>query len=75
MAVLSVEATPLIVLGYVSVIALLFATAVATSVVSARREEAVVAFKTLVETHKSDWYKNIVEIVDPTFVDRELIFT
>jgi hypothetical protein len=75
MAVLSVEATPLIVLGYVSVIALLFTTAVATSVVSARREEAVVAFKTLVETHKSDWYKNIVEIVDPTFVDRELIFT
>jgi hypothetical protein len=75
MAVLSVEATPLMVLGYVSVIALLFATVNAKSVVSARREEAVVAFKTLVETHKSDWYKNIVEIVDPTFVDRELIFT
>jgi hypothetical protein len=54
MAVLRVEATPLIVLGYVSVIALLFTTANATSVVSARREEAVVAFKTLVETHKSD---------------------
>ena len=75
MAVLRVEATPLIVLGYVSVIALLLATVAAKSVVSARSDEAVVAFKILVETHKSDWYKNIVEIVDPTFVDRELIFT
>lgn len=75
MAVLSVEATPLIVLGYVSVIALLFVTVIVKSVVSARSDEAVVAFKILVETHKSDWYKNIVEIVDPTFVDRELIFT
>ena len=75
MAVLRVEATPLIVLGYVSVIALLFATVNAKSVVSARREEAVVAFRTLVETHKSDWFKNKVDMVDPTFVEIVLIFT
>ena len=75
MAVLRVEATPLIVLGYVSVIALLFATVNAKSVVSARSEEAVVAFRTLVETHKSDWFKNKVDMVDPTFVEIVLIFT
>jgi hypothetical protein len=73
MAVLRVEATPLIVLGYVSVIALLFATVCAKSVVSVRREEAVAAFSASVEFHKSVCLKYTLDSDEPTFVDSILI--